>query len=86
MKPNAKSASVSLDHGQVNIRVRAPAIEGKANEACRKALAKALGLAPSAVKLLRGAHSHVKIFALSGMSSAELALKLARLPPWSSST
>jgi uncharacterized protein (TIGR00251 family) len=81
VKPNAKSASVSIQHGQVNVRVKAPAIEGKANEACRKALAKALGLAPSAVKLVRGAHSRVKIFALTSMTSAELAVKLARLPP-----
>jgi uncharacterized protein len=70
-----------MQRGQVEVRVKAPAIEGKANEACRRALAKAFGLTPSALKLIRGAHSRVKIFALTEMTPAELAVKLARLPP-----
>jgi uncharacterized protein YggU (UPF0235/DUF167 family) len=81
VKANAKSASVSMQRGQVQVRVKAPAIEGKANEACRKALAKALGLAPSTIRLIRGAHSRVKIFALTDLTAAELAVKLARLRP-----
>jgi uncharacterized protein len=81
VKPGAKSTFVSINHGQVNVSVTAQAREGKANEACRKALAKALGLAPSTVKLMRGTRSRVKIFELKGMTPAEDAVKLARLPP-----
>jgi uncharacterized protein (TIGR00251 family) len=80
VKPSAKSTVVSIDHGQVHVRVKEPASEGRANEACRKALAKALGVAPSTLKLVRGAQSRVKIFALS-LTSSDLAVRLARLPP-----
>jgi len=44
------------------VRVRERAIEGRANEAARKALAAALGVAPSALTLVRGATSKVKTF------------------------
>jgi hypothetical protein len=81
VKPGARSTFVAINHGQVTVSVTAQAREDKANVACRKALAKALGLAPSAVKLIRGEHSRVKIFGLTGIAPAELAVKLARLPP-----
>jgi uncharacterized protein YggU (UPF0235/DUF167 family) len=81
VKPGAKSTFVSINHGQVNVSVTAQAREGKANAACRKALAKALDLRASAFTLIRGEHSRVKIFRLTGIAPAELAVKLARLPP-----
>jgi uncharacterized protein len=79
VKPNAKAALVSFEHGTVTVRVKEPAQEGKANEACRKALAKALGVAPSTLTLLRGARSRVKIFALLTLAPADVSLRLARL-------
>jgi uncharacterized protein len=81
VKPNAATTVVSMAHGTVQVRVKAQAREGKANDASRIALAKALGVAPSTVTLVRGAHARVKIFALATLTPAELAVRLARLRP-----
>jgi len=46
----------------LRIWVTAPADEGRANEAVRKLLAKALGIAPSRLTLLRGQTARDKLF------------------------
>ncbi len=81
VKPGAKATSVALGHGVVNIRVKEPPHEGKANEACRRTLAQALEVPPSTVKLLRGARSRVKVFALTSLTQVDLAARLSRMRP-----
>lgn len=44
------------------IAVNAPAVDGRATEAARRALAKALGIRPAAVTLRAGAASRDKLF------------------------
>jgi len=78
-KPGSKSAAVTWDGTQLTIRVRERAHEGRANAALRIALATALDIAPSRVTLMHGARSKDKLFAISGMSRAELDDKLNRL-------
>lgn len=46
----------------LRIWVTAPADEGRANEAVRKLLARALGIAPSRLTLLRGQTARDKLF------------------------
>lgn len=46
------------------VAVTAPAVDGRATEAARRALAAALGLRPAAVTLHRGAASRDKLFAV----------------------
>ncbi len=46
----------------LRIWVTAPADEGRANEAVRKLLARALGIAPSRLTLLRGLTARDKLF------------------------
>jgi uncharacterized protein (TIGR00251 family) len=48
--------------GALTVYVREPALEGKANEAVVKLLAKHLGVAPSRLDLVSGASSRVKRF------------------------
>ena len=50
------------DDGVLTIYTKAPAIEGRANAAAVKLLAKHFGVAPSKVKLVRGATSKYKVF------------------------
>ena len=59
--PCAREESVTLAHDAVLVKVRAPADKGAANQAMREVVARALGLAPSRVALLRGATSRTKI-------------------------
>ena len=64
LKPNSRhrEEAITNDDGSLTIYTKAPAIEGRANLAAAKLLAKHLGVAPSKVKLLRGASSKYKIF------------------------
>jgi uncharacterized protein YggU (UPF0235/DUF167 family) len=63
----------------LKIRVHARPIEGEANEALIKLLAKALGLAKSAVVLQRGGQSRTKLIEVEGLSEDELKARLTDL-------
>ncbi|AGL15538.1 DUF167 domain-containing protein [Actinoplanes sp. N902-109] len=55
------------------IAVGAPAVDGKATEAVRRALAEALGVRRAAVTLKLGATSRDKVFTVAGDVAARLA-------------
>jgi uncharacterized protein (TIGR00251 family) len=58
--------------GSLLVRVTAPPVEGKANAAVCKLLAKRLRLAPRKVAVLRGASSRDKLIEIDGIEAAEL--------------
>lgn len=64
LKPNSRHREevVANDDGSLTVYTKAPAIEGRANLAAVKLLAKHFGVASSKVKLLRGAASKYKVF------------------------
>ncbi|RKV93531.1 MAG: DUF167 domain-containing protein [Candidatus Saccharimonas sp.] len=64
LKPNSRHREevVVGDDGVLTVYTKAPAIEGRANLATVKLLAKYFGVASSKVKLLRGAASKYKVF------------------------
>lgn len=64
LKPNSRHREevVPNDDGSLTIYTKASAIEGRANLAAGKLLAKYFGVAPSRVKILRGATSKYKVF------------------------
>lgn len=64
LKPNSRHREevVTNDDGSLTIYTKAPAIEGRANLAAVKLLAKHFGVALSKVKLVRGAASKYKVF------------------------
>ncbi len=76
VKPGSKSPGVTVEGGQIWVRVREPAREGKANEACRRSLAAALRVAPSRVTLLHGAGSKEKVFEIEDLTDAEIRKRL----------
>lgn len=55
---------VGLVDGVYEVRVKARAIDGKANEAAVKLLAKYFSVAPSRVKILRGRTSKHKLISI----------------------
>lgn len=63
----------------LKVRVRARPVEGEANEALIRLLAKALGLAKSAVVLHRGGQSRTKMVEVEGLSGDELKARLTDL-------
>lgn len=59
--------------GALRVKVRAPPVEGAANEAVRRLLAKeVLGIAPSRVVLARGESSRDKEFEVRGLTPDEV--------------
>lgn len=63
----------------LKVRVRARPIEGEANEALVRLLAKALGLPRSAVSVQRGGQSRTKILVIEGLSEDEAKARLTDL-------
>jgi uncharacterized protein YggU (UPF0235/DUF167 family) len=66
--PRSRRNVIEIHDGVVKVWVTAPPVDGAANEAVRKLLAKRLSLAPSKVQLLRGDTSREKVFSVDGMS------------------
>jgi len=63
--------------GGLMLKVHAPASEGAANRECVALLAKALGVAKSRVRIVRGEKSRSKQIAVEGMSAPEVRKRLA---------
>lgn len=77
VKPGAKAPGIVVGaDGSIIVRVREPATEGKANEAVRRAIARALGAPPSVVTLVRGASSRCKLFSIEGLAAVDAQAKL----------
>lgn len=67
IRPNSKHREEVVLSGEiVEVYVKAPAIEGRANEAAQKVLAKHYGVSLSCVTLVRGATSKFKVFEIQG--------------------
>ncbi|WP_330232914.1 DUF167 domain-containing protein [Nocardia sp. NBC_00508] len=64
IKPNSRKGPLveTLDDGSLQLYVRAPAVEGKANKAAIELLAEYYGVPKSAVRLIAGTTSRFKRF------------------------
>ena len=60
----------------IKVKVMAPPVEGKANEALIRFLSKELGVSPSSIEILKGNHSREKTLRISGISDQEWLAKL----------
>ena len=63
----------------LKVRVRARPVEGEANEALIKLLAKALGVSKSAVSVQRGGQSRTKMIEVVGLSDEDIRGRLTDL-------
>jgi uncharacterized protein YggU (UPF0235/DUF167 family) len=62
--PDARREGIEIIGGRVMVKVRTKPEDGKATAAVAELLAKALGVPPSQVSLLRGATSREKLFSI----------------------
>lgn len=77
--PNARrSGADGLHDGALRVRLAAPPVDGKANEALIEWVAESLGLPRRAVTLVRGQTSRRKWLALEG-SMAEIGAAVTRM-------
>ena len=74
IKPNSRYREevVANDDGSLVVYTKAPAVEGRANLAAVKLVAKHYGVALSRVKLVRGATSRNKVFEIADKSPDSL--------------
>ena len=63
----------------LRVRVRARPVEGEANAALLKLLAKALGVSKSAASLERGGQSRTKMVSVAGVTTEDLRRRLTDL-------
>ncbi|GAB2985948.1 DUF167 domain-containing protein [Nocardioides montaniterrae] len=70
VQPGARRTEVVGEYGdQLKIRLQAPPVDGKANAALEKYVAEQLGVARSAVKVLRGQTSRSKVVLVSSITA-----------------
>jgi len=71
--PNAKIDKVVGEHGDaIKIKLRAPAVEGKANTALRRFLAEKLSIPQRAIVLEHGEKSRDKVIRIDDLSEADI--------------
>jgi hypothetical protein len=64
VQPRARRAGLEVEGDRLLARVTAPPVDGRANDAVRRLLAAALGVAPSRLVLVRGETARDKLFRL----------------------
>ena len=75
--PNAKTEQAVGAHGDaIKVKLRAPAVEGKANAALLDFLAAQLEISKHAIVLERGKKSREKLIRIEGLSELEIQRRL----------
>jgi uncharacterized protein (TIGR00251 family) len=65
----SRNRVVGIQDGALKVALTAPPVDGAANEALKKLLAKALGVAKSDVEILRGDRARIKVLRVHGVSA-----------------
>ena len=77
VNPHASRADIAgISEGLLKVKVTAPPVEGAANEACIKLLAKELGLKKSQMEIFVGTKSRRKTVIVKDITRAELEKKI----------
>ncbi len=75
--PRSKTSEiVGVSQGALQVRLTAPPVEGKANQALKEFLARRLGLRSNQVSIRVGDKSRLKIVAVSSLSLSQLEERL----------
>jgi uncharacterized protein len=66
----------AAEDGTLRVRLRAPPVEGRANEALLRLLARALGVPPSRLSIVSGTTGRIKRLRVEGLSAGEVRRRL----------
>jgi uncharacterized protein (TIGR00251 family) len=73
LKPRgSRDELLGVRDGVLEAKVTAPPVDGRANKALCKLVAKRVGVAPSRVAVVRGVKSREKVLRVDGIGSAEV--------------
>lgn len=78
VQPRASRDEVAGEHdGAIKLRISAPPVEGRANEACRRLIAKLVGVSPSRVEIIAGESSKDKVIRVHHITAERIRQLLA---------
>jgi len=77
----ARDQIVGWQDDTLRVRVTAPPVQGRANEAVLRLLAAALAVSPGRLRIVRGEAQRNKVIAVEGLSGEEIRLRLNAGPP-----
>ncbi len=73
VQPRAKETALAEKLGDAyKLRLAAPPVDGKANEACVRFFAQRFGVAASAVRIVQGLSSRMKVVEIEGIDTAQV--------------
>jgi uncharacterized protein len=76
--PRAKRTAITGRLGEAyKLDLKAPPVDGKANEECIRFLAEVLGVARSSVRIVQGAAGRMKVLEIEGVAMSEIEGRLA---------
>jgi uncharacterized protein (TIGR00251 family) len=75
---SSKNEIIGSYRDGIKVKITAPPIEGQANEALIRFLAKELGVSPSCIEITRGQHSREKTLKISGNMDQQSMKKILR--------
>lgn len=79
VQPRAPRTEIVGEHaGALKLRIAAPPVDGKANEECRRYLAKLLKVSATSVEIIAGESSRDKVIRVSDMSARRVLEALGR--------
>ena len=79
VQPRAPRTEIIGEHaGAIKMRVAAPPVDGKANEECRRYLAKLLKVGATSVEIISGDSSRDKVIRVSNISALRVLEALGR--------
>ena len=79
VQPRASRTEIIGEHaGGIKMRVAAPPVDGKANQECRRYLAKLLKVGATSVEIISGDSSRDKVIRVSNISALRVLEALGR--------
>jgi uncharacterized protein (TIGR00251 family) len=79
VQPRAPKTEIVGEHaGAIKLRVAAPPVEGKANEECRRFLAKLFEVSATSVEIISGDSSRDKVIRIRSISARRVLEALGR--------
>ena len=70
----SRNRVIGVQDGALKVALTAPPVDGAANGALTKLIAKALGVAKSDVEILRGDRARIKVLRVRGVRAADVRL------------
>jgi len=81
VQPRAARDGLAGEYGgAIKLRISAPPVDGRANEACRRLIAKLVGVPAAAVEIIAGESSRDKVIRVANVTAERIRQLIAQSP------